>query len=353
MGERRVMKACVLHAVGDLRYEDAPMPVPAADEVLIRIRAAGICGSDVPRVYTKGTYHFPTIPGHEFSGEAVAVNPGDEAYLGGRFAVYPLIPCGNCEACRAEAYQQCGDYDYYGSRRDGAFAEYLAVKKWNLVAVPDGVSYEEAAMCEPCAVAIHALKRAGLEAGDTLAIFGAGAIGILAAQVASGLGASRIIFCDIDQKKLDFVAGMGFVHTVNTANTDVKAHVDDLTAEAGVDIALDAAGVSAAVENTLRVTRREGKVVLLGNPAGDMTLTQKYYWEILRKQLTLKGTWNSSFSAADNDWRLAIQYMENGIFKLKELITDRFPFSACAEAFAAAADRDRFSVKVMFVNGGV
>ena len=120
------MKALNLHGIGDLRYEDAPMPMAGKDEALLKVRAVGICGSDVPRVFVKGTYNFPTIIGHEFAGEVVEAD--DKTLVGRGFAVFPLIPCGKCDACKDEAYAQCADYDYYGSRRNGAMAEYLAVK---------------------------------------------------------------------------------------------------------------------------------------------------------------------------------------------------------------------------------
>ena len=132
------MKALNLHAVGDLRYEDVPMPVRQAGEVLLKVHACGICGSDLPRVFTKGTYHFPTIPGHEFAGEIVEAD--DPSLVGRRAAVFPLLPCRKCEACQVGEYAQCSDYDYYGSRRDGAFAEYIAVKEWNLVFFDDSLS---------------------------------------------------------------------------------------------------------------------------------------------------------------------------------------------------------------------
>jgi L-iditol 2-dehydrogenase len=344
------MKACVLHNIGDLRYEDAPTPDIAPDEVLLKIHAAGICGSDVPRVFTKGTYHFPTIPGHEFAGEAVKVNEGDEHLLGGRFAVFPLLPCFDCVACAEGEYPGCGNYDYYGSRRDGAFAEYLAVKKWNLVPVPDEVSYEEAAMAEPCAVSLHALRRFGIRGGDTLAIFGAGTIGLLAGQAARAWGAERIIFFDVDERKLAFARRMGFEHAADPTDTDPAAYAFSLTDGRGADLSLDAAGVSATVEGAIAVAARSGKVILMGNPAGDIRLTQKGYWEILRRQLTLKGTWNSSYNDVENDWTLALDSIRDGVFDLKPLITQRFALADCGEAFRVAADPSTFSVKVMFVN---
>ena len=185
------MKALNLHGVGDLRYEEVPMPVRKAGEVLLKIKAVGICGSDIPRVFTKGTYHFPTIIGHEFAGE---IAEADEPELIGRGAsVFPLLPCGKCEACLKEQYAQCSHYDYYGSRRDGAMAEYLAVRQENLVLLPEGVSYAEAAMSEPAAVALHAFRKAKVGVGDTLAIFGVGPIGLIMAGWARDAGVKQVM----------------------------------------------------------------------------------------------------------------------------------------------------------------
>jgi L-iditol 2-dehydrogenase len=343
------MKACVLHGIGDLRYEDVPVPEIAADEVLLKVRAAGICGSDIPRVFTKGTYHFPTIPGHEFAGEAVKVNAGDEILLGGRFAVFPLLPCFNCETCAEGAYQQCEDYDYYGSRCDGAFAEYIAVKKWNLITVPDSVSFEEAAMTEPCAVALHALGRFGVKHGDTVCVFGAGPIGLLAGQAAlRWSGAKRIILFDVDKNKLDFAKDSGFEYAADPAETDPSEYVRSLTGGKGAGLCIEAAGVPASAEAALKAAKRSGNVVFMGNPSGDMKFSQKAYWEILRKQLTIKGTWNSSYEGGAGDWTLALDLIKDGVFDLKPLITHRFAFAESAEAFRVAADPGTFNVKVMF-----
>jgi L-iditol 2-dehydrogenase len=349
---QKTMMACNLHGVGDLRYEEVALPAVGPGEVLLEVRSSGICGSDIPRVFEKGTYHFPTIPGHEFAGVIAAVNSGDEALMGRKAAVFPLIPCGKCAACQIGEYPQCHDYDYYGSRRDGAFAEYIAVKKWNLVFVPEEVPLEHAAMCEPCAVAIHALSQGGISLGDTVLIFGAGTIGLLAAQIARGWGAGEVVLADVDQTKLDFARGLGFTHTVNTRSAGAEEYVRDLSGGRGADLALEAAGVSAAVEGCLKSVRTFGKVVLMGNPAGNMDISQKAYWEILRKQLSLKGTWNSSYNDAHNDWRLAVKCMAKGILDLEKLITHRFSFSECGRAFELARKREEFYVKIMFVNGG-
>lgn len=345
------MKACVLHAIGDLRYEEVSDPVMKSGEVLLRIRAAGICGSDIQRVFDKGTYHFPTIPGHEFAGEVVdAFDGADKALIGKRAAVFPMLPCMHCPSCQIGEYAQCKNYNYYGSRCDGGFAEYLAVKAENLVMVPEEVSLEEAAMCEPTAVAIHALSQVGVRFGDTVTIYGAGTIGVLLALIASNWGAERVILADIDDRKLEFARSLGFEHAYNSATSDILAIISELTDGKGSDVVVEGTGVSAALENCMKSAATFGRVVLMGNPIKDMTLSQKGYWEILRKQLTLRGTWNSSYNEQNNDWKKAIAAMPK--LGLPRLITHRCDFSDCNKAFDMLRARSEFAVKVMFVNEG-
>lgn len=156
----RQMKAWVLHGADDIRYEEIERPQPADCEVLVRVQAAGICGSDVPRIYKTGAHVHPLIPGHEFSGivekTGTSTNPEWE---GKRVGVFPLIPCRECIPCRKRQYELCRNYSYLGSRRNGGFAEYVLVPEWNLIELPANVSFTEAAMLEPMAVAVHAMRR--------------------------------------------------------------------------------------------------------------------------------------------------------------------------------------------------
>jgi L-iditol 2-dehydrogenase len=172
----------------------------------------------------------------------------------------------------------------------------------------------------------------------------------LAGQAAKAWNATNVILFDVDENKLDFAKRMGFAHAVNSAKEDPVKVVKSVTGGAGADLCLDAAGVSQAVEASIKSARRSGNVILMGNPADDIDLTQKGYWEILRGQLTLRGTWNSSYNDRDNDWTHALDFIKDGMFDLKPLITHRFPFAESGEAFRIAADKDVFSVKVMFIN---
>jgi L-iditol 2-dehydrogenase len=346
MSKPDAMNACVLHAVGDLRFEQVSMPQRKPGEVLLKIRASGICGSDLPRVFERGTYHFPTIPGHEFAGEIAEADDPD--LVGRRAAVFPLLPCMRCEACRAEEYAQCAHYNYFGSRCDGGFAEYLCVPEWNLVCVPDGVGFEEAAMTEPAAVARHAVLTGGVKPGDAVAIFGAGPIGMMLAQWARSFGASQVMLSDIDPYKVEFAGKMGF-EAMNSRKNDAVEFIRQATGGRGADVCIEGAGASQAWEQCLGAAAAFGRVVLMGNPSGDMKLTQKGYWEILRKQLTLKGTWNSSYGSRSNDWKAALEAMSEGILNLKPLVSHRFPLSQCQEAFDVMRRRDGWVSKVLFV----
>ena len=178
------MKAWILHNINDIRYEKCDTPVPVENEVLIRIKAAGICGSDIPRIYETGAHKMPLIPGHEFSGvvEEVGENVNPE-WKGKRVGIFPLIPCRKCEPCSKGKYEMCRNYDFIGSRRDGAFAEYVAVPADNLIELPDTVNFEQAAMLEPMAVAVHAMRIGTEEFGfsreASIAVCGLGTIGTL------------------------------------------------------------------------------------------------------------------------------------------------------------------------------
>ncbi|MHB1453052.1 MAG: galactitol-1-phosphate 5-dehydrogenase [Saccharofermentanales bacterium] len=345
------MDALVLHAIGDLRFGQVEMPSPGKGEVLLEIRASGICGSDIARVMTKGTYRFPMIPGHEFAGlVAAAGEEVDPALVGRKAAVFPMMPCRMCDSCIAGEYATCSNYDYFGSRRDGGFAGYMAVPVWNLVMVPDSLSYEEAAMAEPAAVAIHALRRGGIQIGDTIAVAGCGPIGLMLASWAKASGAAKIFLWDIDAEKIAFAQALGFENSFNSSIIDPKDFVLERTGGKGADLAVEGAGVSDTLAQCIRAVRPFGTVVAMGNPAGDMHLSQKTYWEIMRRQLTMKGTWNSSYTEIPrNEWKMAVDAMVSGVLPVKSFITHRFALKDGMIPFRMMKERKEFFNKVMYI----
>ncbi len=326
------MKACVLHEIGDLRCETIHRPTLNADSVLIRVAACGVCGSDMPRIFTKGAYRFPIVPGHEFAGTVEATGTlVNKSLLGARAAVFPLIPCRRCEACEIGAYAQCSDYDYLGSRCDGAFAEFVAAPAANLLLLPDKVSFEEGAMVEPAAVAAHAIRSGGVKTGDAVVVFGAGPIGLLAAQWARLHGAHSVTLVDIDDEKSAYAAPLGFAAPCNPSREDVVERVRAIT-ERGADVVIEATGSPAALEQAVQCARTFGIVVLLGNPSGPMTLSQNAYWTVLRRELRLVGSWNSAYARLPrNEWALALSYMAKGDLDAASLISHRPSLEALPE----------------------
>lgn len=342
------MKALVLHGVGDLRYEDVEKHAPGAGEVLLKVRACGICSSDIPRIYTTGTYHFPTIPGHEFAGQIVALGEGvDETLLGRKAAVFPLLPCRECAPCQKEAYAQCKNYSYFGSRCDGGFAEYLVVPVWNLVLCEDSLDYKVAALCEPSAVSIHALKIGEVKQGQTVVVVGAGTIAFLIAAFAKSQGASKVIICARSAEKLAFAEQLGY-GAVNTQDGDITAPVQALLGGESADVVFECVGKASTVENAIQACAAFGTIVLVGNPEGNMTLEKNVYWKILRQQITLKGTWNSSYNSTVNDWKDALEYMAQDAEPFAALVTNTYPMEAYEQAMDSIRDRSQFTLKVMF-----
>lgn len=330
----KIMKCANLHGINDLRYEDIPVPECADDEVLVAVKSCGICGSDIGRVYTKGTYHFPTVIGHEFAG--LVVHDPQKELEGKKVAVFPLLPCFSCESCKKGNYATCENYDYYGSRRDGGMSQYIAVKRWNLLPVPEGVSYEEAAMCEPISVSRHAICKLNIQKGDSLLISGAGPIGILAGQWAKSFGAEKVYYIDIDPRKLALAKEFGFL---------------EYREGICVSCVLEGTGHSDALAKCLAAAAPSAKVVLMGNPAGEIQLSQNTYWHILRKELQVFGTWNSSYNAQQNDWKESLQAIEKGKLDIKSLITHTYPLEDCIQAFEMMKNREEFYCKVMLNMG--
>lgn len=324
------VKSANLHEVGDLRYENIILDKCENDEVTVKVKSCGICGSDIDRVYNKGTYTFPTVIGHEFSGEIV-FDSNDELNKK-RVAVFPLLPCFKCDNCLKKNYATCKSYDYYGSRRNGGMSEYINVKRWNVLALPENLSYDEGAMCEPVSVARHAVLKLKIKNGENVFISGAGPIGQIAGMWAKIFGAKQVFYIDIDKRKIEFVKHLGF-----------EEYSEDVT----VDCALEGTGNGNALKKCIEAVKSGGNAVLMGNPSGDVNISRDAYWQILRKELQIFGTWNSSFNDIENDWKESLKAMSEGRIDIKPLITHKFPLQECNKAFEMMKNKTDFYNKVM------
>ncbi len=343
------MKAYVLEGIGQLTYKELPTPQLRENEVLVEVVNAGICGSDIPRIFKTGTYHFPTIPGHEFAGIVRETGSKENShFLGRRVGVFPLIPCMECEQCRQKAYEMCQAYGYLGSRTDGGFAEYVAVPVWNLIALPDGVGFEDAAMLEPACVALHAIRQADMENVKSAAVYGCGTIGMLVIQWLVSLGIPDIYAVGTRKEQQELLAEFLDCRFCNCHMENPVDFVMEQTKNTGADIVFECVGVADSISNAVMSVKAGGQVVLVGNPAGDITLDKQVYWKILRRQLQIYGTWNSSFTKeAEDDWHTALKALQEGTISPAKQITHRFPFERLGDGLQAMQDKECFTNKVM------
>ncbi|MDR2133383.1 MAG: galactitol-1-phosphate 5-dehydrogenase [Clostridiales Family XIII bacterium] len=342
------MKAWVLYGAGDLRLEDRAVPKPGAGEALVRVKAAGVCGSDIPRVFETGARAGSLIPGHEFSG-VVEEAPGElSAWAGKRVSAFPLIPCMRCDSCLRGLYETCSSYGYIGSRRDGAFAEYVVVPAWNLVELPEGMTFAAAAMLEPAAVALHATRRLDLAEAKSVAVFGAGPVGLLIALWARLRGAERVFVVGTKPAQGNMAGKLGFSDFCDANAEDAIDLISKLTDDAGADACVDAAGTVRSVSDCIRAARAGGQIVLVGNPRADMRLEKDVYWRILRKQLKIFGSWNAGFRSEEaSDWTETPAAAQSGALPLEALITHRFALADLARAMDMMRLRQTYFCKVI------
>ncbi len=501
------MKAWILHEIGEIQLEELEKPLPGRGEVLIAVKAAGICGSDIPRIYETGAHTHPLIPGHEFSGvvEAVA-SEADAAWLGKRVGIFPLIPCRSCPPCANKLYEMCRHYDYLGSRRNGGFAEYAAVPVECLVELPDNVTFAEAAMLEPMAVAVHAMRRAfpemkytgsrtkpvketlghaGKQAlekktgqqteqrtgpigqttqtaeesieqrteakqtpeepieqraetetpqtptgpieqttetpqtptesieqttgtsadsigetihtptapieksgrGDeaaaapdtagTVVVCGLGTIGLLLLMMllerragqevshnperskardngtdAAGAGPGDSVILAIGnkdyQKQMVLELGLSEDAYCDSREQDVSQWLMERGGKQGVDIFFECVGKNETLRLAVDNAAPGGRVCLVGNPYSDMLLEKSVYWKILRNQLYITGTWNSSFTGEpDDDWAYVLELLSRRRIVPEKLITHRFSVDELEKGFQIMRDKAEDYVKIM------
>ena len=349
------MKAWVLHNIDEIRLEEAEKPQLKEDEVLVSVRAAGICGSDIPRIYQTGAHTHPLIPGHEFSGQVVAAGSGaDPSWKDKRVGIFPLIPCKKCAACRKKQYELCRDYSYLGSRRDGGFAEYAAVSEWNLIPLPDNVTFEEAAMMEPMAVAVHAMRRVRPRTEETIVICGLGTIGILLFMFLREAGMENILVVGNKQSQKQIVRELGLdeKYFCDSTAQDVSKWIYEQTKGVGADLFFECVGKNETFLQAVDLTAPMGRICLVGNPCSDMNLEKSVYWKILRNQITVTGTWNSSFThEEEDDWHYVLHRLEQKKMTPEKLISHRFSLAEAEQGLLIMKEKKEEYIKIMIGEG--
>ena len=348
------MNALVLEANQKLVYHaDFPKPAPfTEDSLLIRVAACGICGSDLPRGFGGKAYHYPLVMGHEFSGIVEEEKKGSKFSKGDRVVVFPLIPTNPHEAAyHTGDWAQLKEYDYFGSRRHGAFAEYLSVPEVNLFKIPDHVKTRHAAMTEPAAVALHGVRKMSVSAGNTGVVIGAGPIGNMCAQWLRIHGCQQVIITDVDEKKLKIAGEMGF-QVINSSRQDPVDEILRLTGQRGVENVIEACGLPQTFLQALAVASRAGEVVFMGNIMGEFKIGEKAFSAILRRELKIYGTWNSKiFPRGNDDWTTVLNYMDRELV-VEPLISDVVSLEQGPEIFQSILNKNKFHNKVIFEMAG-
>jgi L-iditol 2-dehydrogenase/galactitol-1-phosphate 5-dehydrogenase len=342
------MKALSLLQNGELVYGEVDTPArPEGRYCLMRVAGAGICGSDIHRAFEHGAYHYPLIMGHEFSG-IVEETPRNSLFRPGqRAAVFPLIPCMSCPACQGGDYAQCSDYDYLGSRRDGAFAEYVWVPEQNLFILPEHVDTLHAAMAEPCAVSLHGIRKLPLSGGERAVVFGGGSIGNMSAQWLRILGCGEVAMVDIDAQKLKIAGKMGF-HTFDAADGDVVKAVVEWTGGAGADIVVEACGLPLTYGQAIESAARFSHILFLGTLNSTMSLTPQHVSAILRRELVLHGSWNSRMvPRGSDDWSTVLRFLDREL-QVDPLISHRISLDEGPAFFSRMREGKKHVNKVLF-----
>lgn len=357
------MKVYVLQSTGNIKMKNVPEPAPKEGEVIVRVRASGICGSDIPRIFENGAHKMPLIPGHEFSGEVVELGKNvSERFLGKRVGVFPLIPCGECAACKERKYEVCRNYSYLGSRRDGGFAEYAAVPAANLVQLPETISFEAAAMLEPMAVAVHAMRRVLPCRRDRIVVCGLGTIGLLLVMILKEAGFKNIFAIGNKNFQKTAFSKMGFSEASffdsrksregapDEGKERLRYWLMERTDGLGADVFFECVGRNETISDAIDLAAVSGKVCLVGNPFSDIGIPRDIYWKILRNQLTVTGTWNSSFAGApEDDWHYVTERIAAGRLVPEELITHRYSMEGLGKGFRIMRDKGEDYIKIMGV----
>ncbi len=349
------MKAVRLFNPGDMRVEEVAIPALSAGEVLLKVMACGICGSDIPRANVYGAHNLPLTLGHEFSAEIVELGENAEGFKeGDRVTVAPLIPCYRCKWCTSGHFSLCESYSYFGSRREGALAEYVAAPTKNLLKLPDNVGYTDAATTDPCANAIHALILANPKKDDVLCVFGSGPIGLYAIACSRQFGIKEVIAIDLDERKLDVAKQYGADYVLNSAKIDPVEAVKEITSGNLADIVIDFTGAPQAQLQGFDCVSKLGKFVVVGISHKGLPLETYQVDKLMRGQVCIQGSWNSFSSPfPGTEWTTSLKLFEKGLISSDAMVTQKLALDAAPDIFRQISEGRLFFNKIMFYPHGV
>lgn len=335
------MKAAVVHGKDDIRIQSVPVPETGDGEILVKVRASGICATDIKTLLGQGLpKNLPAILGHEVAGTIERVGPGVRGLSPGeRVAVYPIAVCGECFYCKRGRHNLCLKEFGLGHGIDGGFAQYVRIPKeiiniGGVVKLPEHLSYEQAVVAEPLSCCLAAARAGKLGAGDTMLVVGAGPMGLL--HLKAGLWhKAKVIMADLRRDRLEMAARMGAAHCVCAGEQDVVEEVRRLTGGLGADLVVASLGVPEVMEKYLPAVRNGGTYNIFGGPPAGRPVNIDFRW-IHYSEVVLTGT----FASIPEDFRLALNLIGRGQIKVADLISHRFELDNMLEAVELAKKQE-------------
>ena len=339
------MKAAFLYKPGDVRIEEMEVPVPKDDEALIKIRAVGVCGSDV-HFYEVGrigdfVVREPLILGHECAGEVIEIGRNVKTLKpGDKVSIEAGVPCRKCSFCRIGRYNLCADVVFFGTPPfHGAFREYVAHPEDFLFKLPDNMSFEEGAMIEPLAVGVYAAERGGVNVRNTVAILGSGPIGLMTLQAVRARGATDVVITDLEPFRLNLAKKLGASLTINAKEDDPVQSILEYT-NGGADVVLEAIGIPETIQQSIKIARPGAVIVWIGMPTVDDISIRVV--EAICKDVDIRGIFRYA-----NAYEPAIRLVGAGKIDVKSMITTSFNLDQVQEALEYPGKHPGTSIKVM------
>lgn len=335
------MKSVIIEKPGKITFAESPVPELPEGFALVKVACAAVCATDLEVIDGNIAANYPLIPGHEWSGVVVKTqNEKDSHWIGKRVVGSNDVVCLTCEACRKGEWRYCKHFEETGFKRNGAYAEYIAVPAYGLCELADNVGFEEAALCEPLGVALGTMKKSHAKMGDTCLIIGAGSIGLCTLAVAKAMGLSKITVAATTKGRLDIAEKLGAYRTVATRDEELTEAMKKIHPE-GTDVVIDATGIEECINQSLKIARKGGTVVLAGYGRG----------KIMNVRIDDIHINNLHLIGAGNNWNMhkkAAQLMADGTVDLKPLISEVMPLENFEHAIELARTRPKGFVKAVF-----
>lgn len=332
----------VMTAPGEIEFREVPVPEVKDSQVLIKIMNIGICGSDIHVYHGEHPFtSYPVTQGHEVSGEIVKTGEGaGEWKIGQKVTIQPQVVCGKCYPCRHGKYNLCEELKVMGFQTTGTASQYFAADKEKVTLLPDNLSYEEGAMIEPLAVAVHGIRQAGDVKGLNIAVLGAGPIGNLVAQSAKGMGAGSVMITDISDVRLAKAKECGVDYCINTAKEDLEDAIQKAFGPDKADIIYDCAGNNVTMGQAIRYARKGSIIILVAVFAGMATIDLAVAND---HELDIKST----MMYRNEDYIEAIRLVNDGKITLAPLVSAHFPFREYKKAYEYIDNNRESAMKVM------